>query len=120
MNKKIFYLILLLFLYTINSVSLYAYNNDNSFEYIEYEQTLKNTETSTAFAQLSSFFKVIIPKTVVLSGSSKSANYIIKVEGDIAGYETISVIPEESFKLFSVNKNNQDAFVSQDKNFLES
>ena len=39
----------------------------------------------------------------------------MSVNGDIAGYETIYVIPEESFDLYSKNKDSQEALITQDK-----
>ena len=60
-------------------------------------------------------YKVTIPKTVVLSGTSKSASYYVKVQGDIAGYECVYVIPDKSFELYSKNKNAQTATISQEK-----
>ncbi len=97
-----------------------AYNldeNHNSIESVEYQNTQNNdfTNTSQIFAELASIYKVTIPKTVVLSGESKDATYFVKVEGDIAGYEQISVIPDESFNLYTKKKDPQKAFVSQDK-----
>ena len=73
------------------------------------------TEKTNVFAQIASEYKVTIPKTVVLSGTSKAAQYFVKVEGDIAGYEDITVTPDDTFTLTSKNKDNQNANIEQDK-----
>ena len=97
----------------------YAYNmeNNNSVETIEYQSTEDEdfSNSLNVFAELASIYKVTIPKIVVLSGESKDASYFVKVEGDIAGYEQISVIPDESFNLYTKKKDPQEAFVTQDK-----
>ena len=67
------------------------------------------------FAQLGSHFEVTIPKVIVLDGSEKKAPYFVSVSGDIAGYECVYVVPDETFKLFAKNKESQDALVSQEK-----
>ena len=91
--------------------------NGNSTESVSYKSSNNEdfTPKTDVFAELKSEYKVTIPKTVVLSGNTKSANYKIHVEGDIAGYEAIKVIPEEEFNLFSVNKDLCTAKINQDK-----
>ena len=121
-NKTLKLLSLTLIVSTIFNTSMpaFAYNvdeNDNSIEMIEYQNTEDEDFSNTAnvFAQLGSEYKVTIPKTVVLSGESKDASYIVKVKGDIAGYESINVIPDNEFLLYAKNKNAQKASISQDK-----
>ncbi len=91
--------------------------NGNSIEEIEYQNDKdEDFENSTnVFAELKSEYKVTIPKVVVLSGASKDARYYVKVEGDIAGYETVHVEPEDSFNLYAVNKDAVVATIDQDK-----
>ena len=72
-------------------------------------------EGTNVYAQIASEYKVTIPKTIVLSGTTKSADYYVKVEGDIAGTETIIVEPDERFILHTPNKNNEEAAIIQDK-----
>ena len=101
-------------------ISVFAYElneNGNSTESVSYKSSNNEdfTPKTDVFAELKSEYKVTIPKTVVLSGNTKSANYKIHVEGDIAGYEAIKVIPEEEFNLFSVNKDLCTAKINQDK-----
>ncbi len=123
-NKFIKTLALMLSFSTIvcNSLSVFAYDipvdeNGNSVEKIEYKSSDDerfNSKTNV-YAELASFYKVTIPKYIVLSGTKKAADYTVKVVGDIAGYEQIEVVPEGSFKLHAVNKNDETASVQQDK-----
>ncbi len=105
---------------TSNTIPVFAYDvdeNDNSIESVEYQNDKDkdfNNNTSV-FAQLGSEYKVTIPKVVVLSGASKAAKYIVKVDGDIAGYETVNVVPDNSFSLNAKNKDTQEALINQDK-----
>ena len=57
----------------------------------------------------------VLESVIVLSGSEKKASYYVKVEGDIAGLETVSVVPESEFALNSNNKASQIANITQDK-----
>ena len=105
---------------TGNSLPIFAYNvdeNGNSIESVEYQNNEDENFTNSAnvFAELGSQYKVTIPKTIVLSGTLKSASYHVKAEGDIAGDETIDVTPDDNFNLYSVNKDTQTASVSQDR-----
>lgn len=103
-----------------NIPTTFAYNldaSDNSIESVEYQNTEDESfvNVSDVFAELASVYKITIPKTIVLNGKEKKASYFIKVEGDIAGYEEITVIPDENFSLNSTGKNMQTAIISQDK-----
>lgn len=104
----------------LGSVSpVFAYTldeNGNSVENVSYKDVKEtgNFETSV-FAELASNYKITIPKTVVLSGAKKQANYFVRVEGDIAGYEEIEVVPDESFYLYTKAKDAQEAIIEQDK-----
>ncbi len=102
------------------SIPVFAYDvdeHDNTIESVEYQNTEDENfnNTTNVFAQLGSEYKVTIPKVVVLSGVSKAASYYVKVEGDIAGYEKVKVVPEDSFKLSAKNKADETATISQDK-----
>ena len=94
--------------------------NDNSVKFIEYkdvkEEGLNNT---SVFAKIGNEYKVTIPKTIVLSGVKKIAQYFVKVSGDIAGYESVSVTPDKTFKLFSENKDAVNVKIEQDKKSLD-
>lgn len=73
-----------------------------------------SSETSV-YAELGSEFLVTIPKSLTLSGLSKTGTYTVSVEGDIAGYEKINVIPDETFTLNSQGLNSITASINQDK-----
>ena len=120
MNKKHISLMLAALMYTSSVTPVFAYELDtagNSIENVEYQNTndADYSNQTNVFAELSSEYKVTIPKTIVLSGTTKSANYYVKVEGDIAGTETIIVEPDERFILHTPNKNNEEAAIIQDK-----
>ncbi len=90
--------------------------NGDSIEYVEYDEYSENgTTKSSIYAVVASKFKVTIPKTVVLSGLTRTAEYAIDVDGDISGDEYILVSPDETFKLSSRNKDDIDGFVQQPK-----
>ena len=105
------------FMGVISSSAMETDIKGNSIESVEYQNTKDEDFTNlvAVYARIASEYKVTIPKTIVLSGVDKKASYIVKIEGDIAGYESIKVKPEESFKLFSKNKDSVDANVIQDK-----
>lgn len=73
-----------------------------------------SSETSV-YAELGSEFLVTIPKSLTLSGQTKSGTYTVSVEGNIAGYEKINVIPDETFTLNSQGLNSITASINQDK-----
>ena len=89
----------------------------NSEEYIEYQSSDEEgfTNKTSVFAQIGSIYKVTIPKVIVLSGINKLAHYCVNVDGDIAAYETINVVPEEKVSLSSNNKDIQEGIIKQDK-----
>ena len=102
------------------STPVFAYDvdeHDNSIESAQYQNTEDEdfNNATNVFAQIGSEYKVTIPKVVVLSGVSKAASYYVKVTGDIAGYEKIKVVPEDSFKLSAKNKADETATINQDK-----
>ena len=104
----------------LGSVSpVFAYTldeNGNSVENVSYKDVKETGDFETSvFAELASNYKITIPKTVVLSGAKKQANYFVRVEGDIAGYEEIEVVPDESFYLYTKAKDAQEAVIEQDK-----
>ena len=70
---------------------------------------------TVVYAQVGSEYKVTIPKVIVLSGITKKAGYYVNVEGDLAGCETVNVIPEETVDLNSNNKAVQTGIITQDK-----
>ena len=120
MNKKYTSLLLAGLMCFTSIMPTFAYDLDssgNSIEEIEYQNTADEdyTNATNVFAELSSEYKVTIPKTIVLSGVDKKANYYVKVSGDIAGYETVNVIPDEEVVLSTKNKASQIGIITQDK-----
>ena len=99
-------------------VSAYSIDaNGNSIEEIEYQEGANpdfSNETSV-LAEIGSIYKVTIPKVIVLSGINKKAGYYVNVEGDLAPYETVYVVPEETVDLYSNNKSVQTGIITQDK-----
>ena len=112
-------IVLSVLLFIGNSYPAFAYDlkNGNSIENVEYQNTKEKdfTDEISVYAELASIYKVTIPKIIVLSGAEKKASYVVKVEGDIAGYEAISAIPDENFILSSKNKNGEIAIINQNK-----
>lgn len=119
-TQKIFSLVMSALTVLNYPLSVLAYDideNGNSLENISYQNTNDDdfTNSVNVLAQLKSIYSVTIPKTIVLSGTTKDAKYCVKAEGDIAGYETLYIIPDDNFYLHSVNKNAILSSVSQDK-----
>ena len=73
------------------------------------------SDETSAFAKIGSWYKVTIPKFIVLSGANKNAGYKVSVEGDIAGDEELVVKPDENVALYSTNKDMQIASINQDR-----
>ena len=101
MSKKIKTLIIfntLIFVFLMMSKTVFASEN------IKIENnTLKGQSVESGVkVSKSSWFKVTIPKNIVLDGSKKdiySQNYEVTIEGDLSGHETIYVEPDTSFIL---------------------
>ena len=106
----------IIFGYTFPSFAYELDGNGNSIEEIEFQNSTDDdfSNTASVFAQVASSYRVTIPKYIVLSGITKSAQFKVTVDGDIAGYETINVLPDENFNLYSKDKNPQIANISQD------
>lgn len=97
--------------------------NNNSIETVEYDEHeyLIGNETeeghsldTNVYAKIGSSYNVTIPKVIILSGTTKKANYYVSVAGDIAGYEILHVVPDDHFNLYTKNKSAQLAEVIQD------
>ena len=76
-----------------------AENPDNT---TTQEATTTGTQGATVTYQQDSAFTVTIPKTITL-GQNKSATYDVKVKGDIAGNETVTVTPDATIQLTDSN-----------------
>ena len=82
----------------------------------------EGTQGSDVYVSQASTFGVTIPKTIILDGKKNDdginkANYIVTInnESNFGGEETINVIPEETFLLSQLGKENIQANVVQDK-----
>ena len=71
-----------------------------------YSESIENDgeENTLVYVSQASTFGVFIPKTIVLSGQDKNANYLVRVSGNIGGMETINVIPDKTFNLSQYGK----------------
>ncbi len=102
-----------------SSVPVYANTQytDSTHEVINVDTPVTEDSNSNCdvYAELGSEFKVTIPKKVTLDGSTKSGTYQVLVEGDIAGKETIKVIPDEAVTLSSKDKADVIGTIAQDK-----
>lgn len=113
-------LILSLNMIFTNSMPAFAHETDaqgNSIEDVKYQNS-EDTEfenSTNVYAEIASQYKVTIPKTVVLSGISKAAKYFVKVEGDIAGTESVTVTPDDKVNLYTTGKDMQTGSIKQDK-----
>ena len=74
--------------------TLAAENPDNTTQ----EATTTGNQGATITYQQDSAFTVTIPKTITL-GQNKSATYDVKVKGDIAGNDVITVTPDSTITL---------------------
>ena len=78
-----------------------AENPDNTTQSTQ-TTTEAGTQNSVVKYDQASAFTVTIPKSIALS-SSKSAEYTVKVQGDVIGNEIITVTPDESVILSDSN-----------------
>lgn len=98
----------------------------------EAEQTVGQTEADTGatretevlYSQASAY-TVIIPKTIILDGETKDADYAVNVKGDISSDKQVQVAPETSFQMkdqaaASIKKTDVDAAVVQDETVRSS
>lgn len=88
-------------------------NSDYSVEYEVYDSD--GEQTTDVHCEIGSVFSVRLPKDITLSGKSKSAKYNVTIDGDIAGDESIDVVPEDSFLFKQPGKDDIPASVKQDK-----
>ncbi len=115
---KIFSKLLILFIISSNILTSFAYDydkNGNSIDAVTYQSNSDETFSNNAqvFAELANIYNITIPKTIILNGEKKNASYFVKVDGDIAGYEFIHVVPDEDFILKSKFKKDAHAKISQ-------
>lgn len=92
-------------------------------EYYKDNESIKEDgkNATNVYATIASKFDVTISKTIILSGNKNDnenfgiGRYIVKVNGDIAGNESINVVPDETVDLYSKNKDGVIGSIEQDK-----
>ena len=96
-----------------------AENPDNTTQSMQ-TTTETGTQNSVVKYDQASAFTVTIPKSIALS-SSKSAEYTVKVQGDVIGNEIITVTPDASVILSDSNgKDPVTGDISQEKTEFSS
>lgn len=96
-----------------------AENPDNTTQLMQ-TTTETGTQNSVVKYDQASAFTVTIPKSIALS-SSKSAEYTVKVHGDVIGNEIITVTPDASVILSDSNgKDPVTGDISQEKTEFSS
>ena len=96
-----------------------AENPDNTTQSTQ-TTTEAGTQNSVVKYDQASAFTVTIPKSIALS-SSKSAEYTVKVQGDVIGNEIITVTPDESVILSDSNgKDTVTGDITQEKTEFSS
>lgn len=98
MRKKIYCWLFFFFLFFFLPLKVFASEN------IEIENNTLKGQSVESGVKISkaSWFKVTIPKKIVIDGSKKdsySEEYKVTVEADLSGHETIYVDPEPSFTM---------------------
>lgn len=102
-RKAVSCLLVLAAIMTMTSTipTMAAENPDNTTQSTQ-TTTEAGTQNSVVKYDQASAFTVTIPKSIALS-SSKSAEYTVKVQGDVIGNEIITVTPDESVILSDSN-----------------
>lgn len=114
MKNKKFITYLLLGTTLLSAIPAVAYKDSvGSFTTENIESNA--TSNTTVYAEIGSEFKVIIPKHIILDGTEKKGEYLVTVEGDIAGLEYVSVVPDKNITLSSANLASVVAPITQDK-----
>ena len=99
--------------------TLAAGNPDNTIPTTQ-DITTACSQTSMVNYEQASSFTVTIPKNIVLN-SDKRAAYQVKVKGDVAGNEKITVVPDTEVKLTDSNRKDPiTGTITQDKTEFSS
>lgn len=77
--------------------------------------TTDGSQACEVDATIASTFSVTVPKKITLGGISKSGTYTVSCKGDIAGNESVSVVPDATFEMSQSGKANVQAAVTQEK-----
>lgn len=82
--------------------------------------TAPGTSETTVYADIDTEYTVTLPKVAKLDKTTKDSDYTVKVQGDIAGTDSIIVEPETSFAMHTDGKDDVTATVSQTKTKFEA
>ena len=104
---------------TIPAYAATGTSGTNSTLAVTTTEAVEGTNAVNVYAQIGSSYTVTIPKTITLDGSTKTGSYTVSVAGDIAGDETVKVVPDASFKMSQTDKADVTASVTQDKTAWE-
>lgn len=96
---------------TLNKTNGTTYYTDETTNVWSDGQIVEECRVTVA---LESTFTITIPKEIILDGSTKKADYTVNVQGDIAGDQLITVIPDSNLEMIEDGgKDNVTATVSQ-------
>lgn len=87
--------------------------SDEAVEYYDSAFTSDTSEKCEVYAMVGSTFEVMIPKKVTLSGVEKTGDYEVKVAGNVAGTEKVTVAPAETVTMKQDGKNDVTGTISQ-------
>lgn len=82
--------------------------------------TAPGTSETTVYADIDTEYTVTLPKVAKLDKATKDSDYTVKVQGDIAGTDSVIVEPETSFAMHTDGKDDVTATVSQTKTKFEA
>lgn len=82
--------------------------------------TAPGTSETTVYADIDTEYTVTLPKVAKLDKATKDSAYTVKVQGDIAGTDSVIVEPETSFAMHTNGKDDVTATVSQTKTKFEA
>lgn len=77
--------------------------------------TTDGSQACEVDVRIASTFSVTVPKKITLDGTTKSGAYTVSCKGDIAGNESVSVVPDTTFEMSQTGKANVQAAVTQEK-----
>lgn len=77
--------------------------------------TTDGSQACEVDVRIASTFSVTVPKKITLDGTTKSGAYTVSCKGDIAGNESVSVVPDTNFEMSQTGKANVQAAVTQEK-----
>lgn len=82
--------------------------------------TAPGTSETTVYADIDTEYTVTLPRIAKLDSATKDSDYTVKVQGDIAGTDSILVEPAASFAMHTNGKDDVTATVTQTKTKFEA